>query len=150
MLQVWSPVTGTSLAVTDLPDPVFARGMVGPGVAIRPHPGRQAALAPVPGSLVKMLPHAFIVRTDTGYAVLVHLGVDTVQMHGAGFEALAREGDDVSAGDEILTWDPAAVEAAGHSPVCAVVVLDCEPELLDALAVGVDVEPKQLLFEIVC
>lgn len=148
MFQVWSPAPGTGLAISDLPDPVFSKGLVGPGMAIRPLPGMQCALAPVSGTLVKLLPHAFVIRTESGTGVLVHLGVDTVRMQGEGFEVHVKEGDTVAAGDEVVTWDPSYVEAAGYAPMCAVVVLDCPADSVEAQAVGSQVGAKQLLFEV--
>lgn len=150
MLRVLSPVAGHSLAVSDVPDPVFARGLVGPGVAIAPRGGHQASVAPISGRLTKLLPHAYLIVDDGGHGVLVHLGIDTVHMQGEGFAMLARENDRVAAGDRILAWDPDRVEQAGHSPVCAVVMLDCDPATVTVQAMGVEVELEQLLFEVDC
>lgn len=150
MLRVVSPMDGHSLRVDDIPDPVFADGLVGPGVAIRPRPGRQAALAPISGRLVKLHPHAYVVAAGSGYGVLVHLGIDTVRMHGEGFDLLAVEGSDVQAGEGIVAWDPAYVESSGRSAVSAVVVLDCDPADVTHQPVGVDVAQGQLLLEVDC
>ena len=150
MLRVLSPVAGRSLAVSDIPDPVFARGLVGPGVAIEPRNGRQASVAPIAGVLTKLHPHAYLIVDDDGHGVLVHLGIDTVRMQGDGFELLARERDRVAAGDQIVGWDPERVTGAGYSPVCAVVVLDCDPGTVSQMAVDVDVELEELLFEVDC
>lgn len=150
MLRVLSPVAGRSLAVSDIPDPVFARGLVGPGVAIEPRGGRQASVAPISGTLTKLHPHAYLIVDSEGHGVLVHLGIDTVHMQGLGFELLARENDHVEAGDKIVGWDPDQVQSAGHSTVCAVVVLDCDPQTVSQRAVDVEVELEQLLFEVDC
>ena len=150
MLRVLSPVAGPSLAVRDIPDPVFAKGLVGPGVAIRPRDGAQTAVAPISGTLAKLHPHAFVVVDEEGHAVLVHLGVDTVHMQGEGFDLIAHERDHVRAGDEVVRWDPAYVERTGRSTLCAVVVLDCDPVTVDRQAVGVDVDTQELLFEVDC
>src|SRR5690348_7946646 len=77
MVQVLAPVAGLRQEVSNVPDPVFAQGIVGPGAAISPHHGKQCAVAPIDGTLVKVLPHAFLVLSDRGPAVLVHLGIDT-------------------------------------------------------------------------
>lgn len=147
---MFSPVAGHVLAVSDIPDPVFAKGMVGPGRAIAPLPGRQVAVAPMAGTLVKLHPHAFVVHDRAlGKAVLVHLGVDTVHMQGEGFELLVGEGVHVEPGDAIVSWDPAVVEAAGHSPICAVVVLDCDPDTVLKHRVDLDVAKEDLLLEVV-
>ncbi|HEU4514070.1 MAG TPA: PTS glucose transporter subunit IIA [Nocardioidaceae bacterium] len=150
MLRVVSPMAGHSLTVHEIPDPVFAAGLVGPGVAIRPRPGPQSALAPIAGTLVKLHPHAYVVTDETGQGVLVHLGIDTVRMQGEGFDLVAGEGSHVEAGDEIVRWDPACVEASGHSAVSAVVALDCDPATVHHRPVGVDVEQGDLLLEVEC
>lgn len=150
MLRVVSPVAGHSLAVSDIPDPVFARGLVGPGVAIRPKAGRDTAVAAISGTLTKLHPHAYVLVSDSGQPVLVHLGIDTVRMQGDGFELLAQEGDEVASGDPIVSWDAGYVEATGRSSVCAVVVLDCDPSIVVQQPVDVDVEPGELLLEVDC
>lgn len=150
MLRVASPVSGHSLPVSDIPDPVFAQGIVGPGIALRPQPGRQVAVAPVPGHLVKLLPHAYVVVTESGNAVLTHLGIDTVHLQGQGFELLAREGDVVAAGDPVVSWDPALVEAAGHSALCAVVVLDCDDSDVRQCVVETEVACGECVLEVSC
>ncbi|MBB5777452.1 PTS system N-acetylglucosamine-specific IIA component [Nonomuraea jabiensis] len=73
---------------------------------------------------MKLHPHAYVIVGDDGRGVLVHLGIDTVELKGQGFELLAAEGDRVSAGQPVVAWDPAVVEAGGRSPVCPVVALD--------------------------
>ncbi len=149
-MQVLAPVTGTSLDVADVPDPVFASGMVGPGVAIEPRPGLQSALAPIAGRLAKLHPHAFLVVSDTGPGVLVHLGIDTVQMHGDGFTLVADELDVVRAGQEIVTWDPGYVTGTGRSAVCAVVVLDCPAPSEPLQRPGSTVSAADPIFDIRC
>ncbi|GHH68509.1 PTS glucose transporter subunit IIA [Streptosporangium violaceochromogenes] len=133
---VLAPVTGTAVGLEAVPDPVFSEGLVGPGLAVEPDrtPGR--AVSPIAGEIVKLLPHAFVVVGDDGRGVLVHLGVDTVQLGGEGFEPLAARGDRVAAGRPVVAWDPAAIAAGGRSPVCAVVALDAEAEAVTALAAG--------------
>ncbi len=149
-MQVLAPVTGTSLDVADVPDPVFASGMVGPGLAIEPRPGLQSALAPIAGRLAKLHPHAFLVVSDTGPGVLVHLGIDTVQMHGDGFTLVAAELDVVRAGQEIVTWDPGYVTGTGRSAVCAVVVLDCPAPSEPLQRAGSTVTAADPIFDIRC
>lgn len=149
-MQVLAPVSGTSLAVQDMPDPVFASGMVGPGLAIDPVPGVQTAIAPIAGRLAKLHPHAYLVVSDTGPGVLVHLGIDTIQMHGDGFTVLAVENDLVRAGQEIVTWDPAFVAGTGRSAVCAVVVLDCPATSEPLQRCGSSVTAAEPIFDISC
>ena len=122
-LSVLAPVPGRVIPMADVPDPVFAGSVVGPGVAVDPSRSRQRVLAPIGGRIAKLHPHAFVVVTLDGRGVLVHLGIDTVQLKGVGFTLIAAEGDEVEAGAPIIEWDPAAIEAGGRSPVCPVVAL---------------------------
>jgi PTS system N-acetylglucosamine-specific IIA component len=124
LTTVLAPVAGAAIGLTAVPDPVFSQAMVGPGAAIDPRREPGQAVAPISGTIVKLHPHAYIVMGDDGRGVLVHLGIDTVQLKGDGFELLAAEGDRVRAGQPVVGWNPAAVEAGGRSPVCPVVALD--------------------------
>ncbi|MCZ9340501.1 PTS glucose transporter subunit IIA, partial [Streptomyces sp. TRM76130] len=107
--------------------------MVGPGTAIDPVREPSEAVAPVDGVIVSLHPHAFVVVDETGHGVLTHLGIDTVQLNGEGFELLVNKGDAVARGQAIVRWSPAAVEAAGKSPVCPVVALEATAESLAGL-----------------
>jgi len=129
-LVVGSPVSGTVVGLAGVSDPVFATAMVGPGTAVDPvrEPGH--VCAPVAGILRKLKPHAFIVVTDDGHGVLVHLGIDTIRLDGDGFRLLATEGDWVAAGEPIVAWDPFSVAALGFSPVCPVIALDATNDAL--------------------
>jgi PTS system glucose-specific IIA component len=98
--------------------------MVGYGAAIDPARGVVDAVAPVSGKLLKLMPHAYIVMTPQKVGVLVHLGLDTVQLNGDGFKTHVSQGDDVTAGQVIITYDVALVAAKGHNPIVPVVVMD--------------------------
>ena len=150
MVQVLSPVAGQRQEVSEMPDPVFATGLVGPGAAIVPRPGPQVAVAPIDGTVAKVFPHAFLVVSDRGPGVLVHLGIDTVQLEGAGFTALVAEHDRVRAGQDMVKWDPAEVERSGRSAMCAVVVVDCPYPAVPLQDQGEDVEASAPLFSIEC
>lgn len=153
-LIVGSPVAGRVVAMRDVPDPVFAESIVGPGLAIDPDPalgGR--VVAPCAGVVVKLHPHAFVLLAPpvepsgpdglaagapaagpaAGRGVLVHLGIDTVQLKGEGFILLVAEGDTVTAGQELVVWSPTAVSDGGRSPLVPVVALDLGPNGLDEL-----------------
>lgn len=146
-LTVRAPLAGVVTAMADVPDPVFGAELVGPGLAIDPaRDGEVRVVAPIGGTLVKIHPHAFVVVAPGGRAALVHLGLDTVQLGGAGFRVLATEGDEVQAGDVVVTWHPADVEAGGRSPVCPVVALDGAGCVTPLAAVGSDVAAGDDLF----
>ncbi|MGP3955425.1 PTS sugar transporter subunit IIA [Nonomuraea sp. 3N208] len=136
MTTVLAPVEGAAVGLAAVPDPVFSAGMVGPGTAIDPLRGPGKAVAPIAGKIMKLHPHAYVIVGDDGKGVLVHLGIDTVQLKGKGFQLLAAEGDRVSAGQPVVAWDPAAIEAGGRSPVCPVVALDALSEAVTGVAEG--------------
>ncbi len=145
-LDVLAPVPGRVAPMTDVPDPVFAAALVGPGAAIDPRRSRQQALAPVSGRIVKLHPHAFVVLTPDGRGILVHLGIDTVQLKGEGFTLLAAEGAEVEAGAPVVEWNPATVEAGGRSPFCPVVALEAAAADLRIVARGGEIAAGAVLF----
>ncbi|MEO3790507.1 PTS glucose transporter subunit IIA [Nonomuraea sp. B10E15] len=136
MTTVLAPVEGAAVGLAAVPDPVFSAGMVGPGTAIDPLRGPGKAVAPIAGKIMKLHPHAYVIVGDDGRGVLVHLGIDTVQLKGEGFRLLATEGDRVRAGQAVVAWDPSAVEAGGRSPVCPVVALDALSDAVTGVARG--------------
>ncbi|GAA4992357.1 PTS glucose transporter subunit IIA [Kitasatospora paranensis] len=122
-----------------MPDPVFSGAMVGPGTAIDPVRRPTEAVAPVDGLVVSMHPHAFVVMDADGHGVLTHLGIDTVQLNGEGFELLVAKGDQVKRGQPVIKWNPADVEAKGKSPISPIVALEAPAEALSGVAESGDV-----------
>ena len=119
-IDVLAPLDGTVVELENVPDEVFAQKMVGDGLAI--DPSGAIAVAPVSGTLVKLFPggHAFGIATGDGVELIVHLGLDTIELKGEGFEKLAVEGQVVHAGTPIVRFDRAAIEHMGKvmlSPV---------------------------------
>ncbi|RNL81676.1 PTS sugar transporter subunit IIA [Halostreptopolyspora alba] len=149
MLSVRSPVTGAVVGLSEVPDPVFARGLVGPGAAVTPAHEPHDVVAPVEGVVVKLQPHAFVIADDEGRGVLVHLGIDTVRLDGAGFETLldgAGRGQRVAAGTPLLRWNPADAWARGFATTVPVVALDAGEEAVTRAAVG-EVTRGERLFQ---
>jgi len=146
MTTVTSPLAGRAVGLAAVPDPVFAGAMVGPGTAIDPVREVTDAVAPVDGLVVSMHPHAFVVVDEDGHGVLTHLGIDTVQLNGEGFELLVSKGDKVKRGDAVIRWNPAAVEAAGKSPISPVVALEAAPDSLSDVAEALDLRSGDSLF----
>ena len=149
MTSVRTPFAGPVIALSDVPDPVFAGQLVGAGVAVDPTgvEGAVTAVAPVDGSIVKLHPHAFALQGSEGTDVLVHVGIDTVKLSGEGFELLAAEGDTVSAGDPVVRFTPSVISAAGYSPICPVVVLGSAPDSIAQDTVGTTVREGDALYE---
>ncbi|TWV33360.1 PTS glucose transporter subunit IIA [Streptomyces misionensis] len=146
MTTVTSPLAGRAIGLAAVPDPVFAGAMVGPGTAIDPAREPSEAVSPVAGVIVSLHPHAFVVVDDEGHGVLTHLGIDTVQLNGEGFELLVSKGDTVTRGQAVVRWNPAAVEEAGKSPVCPVVALEATADALSGLRESGDVKAGDSLF----
>ncbi|MGW2262468.1 PTS sugar transporter subunit IIA [Streptomyces sp. NPDC004749] len=147
MTTVTAPLPGRAIGLAAVPDPVFAGAMVGPGMAIDPVRAAGAAVSPVDGVVVSLHPHAFVVVDSAGHGVLTHLGIDTVQLNGAGFELLVSKGDTVTRGQPLVRWDPAAVEAAGKSPICPVVALEATADALGDLREDGEVAAGDSLFQ---
>lgn len=99
------PLTGDILAASDIPDPAFAAGALGASFAINPTDG--TVRSPVNGTIATVFPtrHAIGIEADNGLEILIHFGIDTVKLDGAGFTALVKEGERVSAGQAILQVD---------------------------------------------
>jgi len=147
-LQVLAPCAGRVVAMTEVPDAVFAAEMVGPGVAIQPVDGRTTVCSPVAGKVVKVHPHAFVVLAEGGAGVLVHLGIDTNRLEGKGFDVVATEGATVGAGDPMVTWDPSQVAAEGLSPVVPVVLMDAPKGSVSSPLEGRDAAAGDVLFTV--
>ncbi|MDQ4504578.1 glucose PTS transporter subunit IIA [Sinomonas sp. ASV322] len=141
---VLSPLSGRVIPITEVPDPVFSRQMVGSGAGVEPAPEEFDVVSPVAGKIVKLLPHAFVVVDAGGRGVLTHVGIDTVKLQGEGFTILAAKGDEVAAGATIMRVDPQPAIAAGYSLVSPVVVLDSKADSATLLAEGSVAAGEQL------
>ncbi|MCL2453734.1 MAG: PTS glucose transporter subunit IIA [Micrococcales bacterium] len=141
-MRVVSPVPGVVRSLSDVPDPVFADLVVGPGVAVEPqHLERITVRAPCDGVVAAVHPHAFVISAAPRTAVLVHVGIDTVTLNGQGFTVFATVGARVTAGDRVLTWSPVGVASAGLSTLCPVIALQAEPgQVLPLVAPGAEVD----------
>jgi PTS system N-acetylglucosamine-specific IIA component len=146
MTTVSSPLAGRVIGLEAVPDPVFSGAMVGPGTAVDPVREPGEAVSPVDGVIVSLHPHAFVVVDNEGHGVLTHLGIDTVQLNGEGFELLVSKGDNVTRGQAVVKWNPAAVEEAGKSPVCPVVALEATAEALEDVVRDGEVQAGGTLF----
>ena len=147
-MEILAPITGEVVPLTEVPDEVFAEGMAGDGGAIVPA-GSGEAVAPTNGTLVKLFEggHAFGISTEGGVELIVHLGLDTIQMEGGGFEKLATEGDQVEAGQPIVRMNLEAIREAGYNPVSPVVVANSDEHSVDNLKTG-EIEAGKPMFEV--
>ena len=119
---LYAPVTGRIRALTRIKDPVFSSEVLGKGCAIEPSCGE--VVAPADGIVKKIAKthHAISLLCDNGLEVLIHVGMDTVEMQGKGFKALVKVGDKVKAGTPLLKVDLDAIRAAGHPTATAIIV----------------------------
>ncbi len=120
--EIHQPVDGKVIKREEIPDDTFASGVLGDGVAIEPT--SETVYAPFDGTIstVAETKHAVGITGKDGMELLIHVGVDTVQMNGDGFEVFVREEDEVKAGQKLLTFDRKKIADAGH-PDCVVVLL---------------------------
>lgn len=126
-MEILAPITGKVVPLKEVPDEVFSEGMAGEGAAILPSEGGEV-VAPVSGELTKLFKggHAFGILTDGGMELIVHLGLDTIELQGKGFDKLAVEGDRVEAGQPVVRLDLPAVRSTGYNPVTPVVVANAD------------------------
>ena len=124
LIQVAAPLDGTVVPLDTVPDPVFAGGVMGPGVAIEPT--GTTVYAPGAGVVVAAQPtgHAFGLQLDNGAEVLIHVGIDTVNLKGEGFDVKVKNGDRVETGTPLVTFDRAVIEKAGYPLITPVIVLN--------------------------
>lgn len=150
IISVASPLPGRLIPLSEVPDPVFAKGLVGGGAAVIPDDdaGVITAVAPLDGKVVKVMPHAYIVQHASGPAVLVHVGIDTVRLKGEGFTVIAQKGDQVRAGDPMITVDVTLVRSKDLSMCSPVVILDSAADAIEAAASGGRVEAGARLFDL--
>lgn len=148
-VTVVAPLAGHAVALSQVPDATFARGLVGSGIAIDPPRMVVDVTAPVSGTIVQMFPHAFAILTDAKVGVLVHLGIDTVKLSGRGFTSHAAKGDHVEAGQKLVTYDVPTVVVAGANPMVMVVASDTKPERVTlATAYDTGVHANAALFTV--
>ncbi|QLD11316.1 glucose PTS transporter subunit IIA [Microbacterium oleivorans] len=122
--EIASPLDGTAVALSEVPDPVFGGGVMGPGVAIEPT--GDTVVSPGAGTVAAAQPtgHAFGIELDNGVELLIHVGIDTVNLKGEGFEVHVKAGDRVEQGTPLVTFDRAVIEKAGYPLITPVIVLN--------------------------
>ena len=129
---VVSPIKGEVLNLSDIEDAAFSSGVLGQGVAIIPSDGK--VVAPVDGVVTTLFPslHAIGILSDEGVEVLIHIGLNTVQLEGRGFEACIKQGDRITKGETILKFDIDVIKEAGYSVVTPIVVTNSS-QILDVV-----------------
>lgn len=117
--------------IEQVPDPVFSEKIIGDGIAFMPEDG--VIKSPCTGEVVQIFPtkHAIGLRTEEGLEILIHLGLDTVELKGEGFEAYVEADDSVEAGQELVHMDLEYVESQGKSIMCVMVIVNMDDKVKD-------------------
>lgn len=120
-IHVLAPLDGTVVALEQVPDEVFAQKMMGDGVAIAP--SGTTAVAPISGTLARLFPggHAFGLAADHDLELIVHIGLDTVELQGQGFANIAQEGQQVQAGTPIVHYECDTITRLGRNTLSPVI-----------------------------
>ena len=131
---VRAPFSARVLPLAEVPDPVFASGVVGDGRALLPGDDVTCVTvhSPIDGVVTKLKSHAAIITSTRGPSILIHLGIDTVGLRGRGFAPLVEEGDIVDEGTPLIHWDLGPVRGAGLSSCAPIIVVSPPGEPVSA------------------
>ena len=124
--ELTAPLEGTAVPLSEVPDPIFAAEKLGPGVAIEPTGNVVVAPANATVLTVQKSGHAVGLRLESGVELLIHVGLDTVQLEGEGFEVHVERKQQVSAGDKLITFDPEFIRAKGLPLITPVAVTNAQ------------------------
>ena len=120
-----SPLDGRIIPIEEIPDEVFSQKIMGDGVGIEPTGNTVYAPADAKvGVVMADSKHACGLVMDNGMEILIHVGIDTVDMNGDGFELFVKEGDQVKTGDPLISFTPEKIRAAGHPMTTAFLITD--------------------------
>ncbi len=137
--SVVAPVSGKVLELSEVPDEVFANKLAGDGVAI--DCSEDIIVSPADGvlSIIFKTNHAFAITLDNGVEILVHIGIDTIQVDGEGFQRIAEEGSRIKAGDPIIKVDRKVMEEKGYSLITPVLIANTDRVKSIDLNTGINV-----------
>lgn len=133
ILSLLAPVDGQLVSLKDFPDPVFAQEMVGIGVGLMPT--GSTIIAPTAGEIIRVFPggHALVMKADSGLELLLHIGLDTVDLGGRGFEVICADGQRVEAGQELIRFDKETITREGKELHTALIITN--KEVVEAMAI---------------
>jgi glucose-specific phosphotransferase system IIA component len=123
---VYAPVDGQAISLKEIGDGVFSEGVLGPGCGMIPE--SETVVSPVSGKILTVpdTKHAVGIESDDGLEILIHIGLDTVEMKGDGFTAHVKEGDQVKCGQPLISFSKKKIAAAGYKDTIAVLVTNSE------------------------
>lgn len=125
-IKIYAPLTGEYVKIEDIPDTVFAQKMMGEGFGINPTEGEVAS--PIEGKVDNVFPtkHAVGLKADNGLELLVHIGLDTVQLDGEGFKVLVESGDTVNVGDPLIRFDLEYIKNNAKSVISPIIITNSD------------------------
>ena len=146
--HIYAPIEGEAVAITEVPDPTFAEGMLGNGIAIMPTDGK--VCAPVNGTVETMFDtgHAVTLVSESGMEILIHVGLETVGLNGAPFQVLVKNGQAVKKGDILMIADLEAIKAAGLPTITPVLVCNSDDYTTFNTIVGKTVTNDDVVIEL--
>ena len=126
MINLHSPLKGEIVPLSEVNDPVFAQGMMGNGIAIQPTEGK--VVAPFDGCVLMIFQtnHAIGLVDENGVEVLIHIGMDTVELKGQGFTPRIEEGQSFKTGDTLIEFDIEFIKQAGYPTVTPIVITNSD------------------------
>ncbi|MDV7765916.1 MULTISPECIES: PTS glucose transporter subunit IIA [unclassified Peribacillus] len=121
-----APINGQVINIENVPDPVFSGKLMGDGIAILPEEG--VVVSPIDAEVIQVFPtkHALGLRTKHGIELLIHIGLDTVNLKGEGFEVHVAEGKSVKAGDRLVTFDIEFLKSKVPSIITPIIIMNGE------------------------
>lgn len=142
--RVFSPLAGNVVQLEAVNDEVFSKKMMGDGIAIYPNDGR--IYAPFNGKITLVFPtlHAIGITSNDGLEILIHIGIDTFEMNGEGFEPLVTPGMDVLAGEQIMNVNFDLIKDRGYDPIVMIV---CVNSTITKTTERQSIAGNELLFE---
>ncbi|KMJ93124.1 hypothetical protein CBCST_22165 [Clostridium botulinum C str. Stockholm] len=125
-VDIINPIEGEIINITEVPDEVFSGKALGDGFAIKPKEGK--VISPIDGEIAVLFPtkHAIAIKGDNGLELLVHIGIDTVNLNGEGFITHISQGDKVKKGDLMITFDKKTIESKAKSSVTPIVITNMD------------------------
>ena len=146
--KLYAPMNGKAVPITEVPDPTFAECLLGNGIAIIPTDGK--IYSPVDGTVETMFDtgHAACLKSSTGVEILIHVGLETVGLHGAPFTLYCKNGDAIKKGQLLFEADLAAIQAAGLPIITPVLVCNSDDYATFETVVGKDVTNDDIVISV--
>ena len=146
--HLYAPMAGTAVPVTEVPDPTFAEGMLGDGIAILPADGKVCAPCDATVDMMFTTGHAVSLTTESGAEILIHVGLETVSLEGKPFKVKVASGDKVKKGQVLMEADLDAIKAAGLNTITPMLVCNSSDFSTFNKTTGKDVTNADVVIEL--